>query len=105
MIVGADGVGFTVTATALETAEEHPFATTYPVIVPLARTTMLETLLAPVLQFMPVPALDVICKLSPEQNVVAVEAVNVGVAGMELTNTEIGFDTVDVQPKAKARTE
>ena len=27
-IVGADGVGLTVTATALETEEEHPFATT-----------------------------------------------------------------------------
>jgi len=49
---------------------------------------------------MPVPVLDVICKLSPEQNVVAVEAVKVGVAGMELTNTEIGFDTVEVQPNA-----
>jgi hypothetical protein len=105
VIVGADGVGFTVTATALETAEEHPFATTYPLIVPLLRTTMLETLAAPVLQFMPVPVLEVMRRLSPEQNVVAVEAVSVGVAGMELTNTEIGFDTVDVQPKAKARTE
>ena len=81
VIVGADGVGFTVTATALETAEEHPFATTYPLMVPLARTTMLEMLVAPVLQFMPVPVLDVICKLSPEQNVVAVEAVNVGAVG------------------------
>ena len=27
-IVGADGVGLTVTATALDTEEEHPFATT-----------------------------------------------------------------------------
>ena len=27
-IVGADGVGFTVTATAFDTAEEQPFATT-----------------------------------------------------------------------------
>ena len=66
---------------------------------------MLETLVAPVLQTIPVPVLDVISKLSPEQNVVAVEAVSVGVAGMELTKTEMGFDTVDVQPKAKARTE
>ena len=65
---------------------------------------MLETLVAPVLQFMPVPALEVMRKLSPEQKVVAVEVVKVGVAGMELTNTEIGFDTVDVQPKAYART-
>ena len=81
MIVGADGVGFTVTATALETADEHPFATKYPEIVPLARTTMLETLVAPVLQFMPVPALDVMRRLSPEQNVVAVEAVKVGAVG------------------------
>ena len=102
MIVGADGVGLTVTATALETEEEHPFATTYPLTVPLARTTMLETLLAPVLQTMPVPVLEVMRKLSPEQNVVAVAAVNVGVAGMELTKTEMEFDTVDVQPKANA---
>jgi hypothetical protein len=66
---------------------------------------MLETLEAPVLQTMPVPVLDVMRKLSPEQNVVAVDAVRVGVAGMELTKTEMGFDTVDVQPKTKARTE
>ena len=66
---------------------------------------MLETLEAPELQTMPVPVLDVMRKLSPEQNVVAVDAVNVGVAGMELTKTVMGFDTVDVQPKAKARTE
>ena len=66
---------------------------------------MLETLEAPVLQTMPVPVLDVMRKLSPEQNVVAVDAVSVGVAGMALTKTEMGFDTVDVQPKAKARTE
>ena len=66
---------------------------------------MLETLEAPVLQIMPVLVLDVMRKLSPEQNVVAVDAVRVGVAGMELTKTEIGFDTVEVQPKAKARTE
>ena len=65
---------------------------------------MLETLETPVLQTIPVPVLDVMRKLSPEQNVVAVDAVNVGVAGMELTKTEMGFDTVDVQPKAKART-
>ena len=65
---------------------------------------MLETLEAPELQTMPVPVLDVMRKLSPEQNVVAVDAVRVGVAGMELTKTEMGFDTVDVQPKAKART-
>ena len=105
VIVGADGVGFTVTTTALETADEHPFATTYPEIVPLLRTTTLETLVAPVLQFMPVPVLDVMRRLSPEQNVVAPEADRVGVAGMELTKTEIGFDTVEVQPKACARTE
>jgi hypothetical protein len=49
--------------------------------------------------------LEVMRRLSPEQNVVAPEADRVGVAGMELTKTEIGFDTVDVQPKAKARTE
>ena len=66
---------------------------------------MLETLEAPELQTMPVPVLDVMRKLSPEQNVVAVDAVSVGVAGMALTKTEMEFDTVDVQPKAKARTE
>ena len=81
VIVGADGVGFTVTTTALETAEEHPFATTYPEIVPLLRTTTLETLVAPVLQFMPVPVLDVMRRLSPEQNVVAPEADRVGAVG------------------------
>ena len=61
---------------------------------------MLLTLLTPVLQTMPVPVLEVMRKLSPEQNVVDPEAVSVGVAGMELTKTEIGFDTADVQPKA-----
>ena len=61
---------------------------------------MLLTLLTPVLQTMPVPVLEVMRKLSPEQNVVAPEAVSVGVAGMELTKTEMGFDTADVQPKA-----
>ena len=61
---------------------------------------MLLTLLTPVLQTMPVPVLEVMRKLSPEQNVVAPEDVSVGVAGMELTKTEIGFDTADVQPKA-----
>jgi hypothetical protein len=49
---------------------------------------------------MPVPVLEVMRKLSPEQIVVALEAVSVGVAGMELTKTEIEFDTADVQPKA-----
>ena len=61
---------------------------------------MLLTLLTPVLQTMPVPVLEEMRKLSPEQNVVAPEDVSVGVAGMELTKTEIGFDTADVQPKA-----
>ncbi len=42
---------------------------------------MLETLEAPVLQTMPVPVLDVISKLSPEQNVVAVDDVRLGAVG------------------------
>ena len=42
---------------------------------------MLETLEAPELQTMPVPVLDVMRKLSPEQNVVAVDAVSVGAVG------------------------
>ena len=42
---------------------------------------MLETLEAPVLQTMPVLVLDVMRKLSPEQNVVAVDAVRVGAVG------------------------
>ena len=42
---------------------------------------MLLTLLTPVLQTMPVPVLEVMRKLSPEQNVVALEAVSVGDRG------------------------
>ena len=63
---------------------------------------MIDCVVAPVLQMLPVALLEVRVTLSPEQKVVGPLAVIVGVAGVGLTVTTTGAE-VDVQAKMLER--
>ena len=65
---------------------------------------MIAWVVAPVLQLFPVNPLEVKTTLSPGQNVVAPDAVTVGVAGIGFTVTTTGVETADVQPNSTTKT-
>jgi hypothetical protein len=100
---GVGGVGFTVTVTGAETADVQPAATSYTVNVPLV-VTLIDDVVAPLLQLLPEAALEVSVTLPPEQMVVDPLGVMVGVGGMGFTVTTTGVETAEVQPAAISTT-
>ena len=59
---------------------------------------MIEGVVAPVLQLLPMGLLDVRVTLPPAQNVVGPDGLIVGVAGVGFTVTVTGSETAEVQP-------
>ena len=96
VIVGAAGVGFTVTFVGADEAEEHPSKVCSTVYEPLVVTVM-DGVVSPVDHKFPVEAEEVSTTEPPEQNVVELPAVIVGVAGIGFTVTLITFDAAEEQ--------
>ena len=94
VMVGAEGVGFTVTVVPADVADVQPPEVTATVYVPLVET-VIDCVVAPVDQTFPVADEDVKTTLPPEQNVVGPPAEIVGVAGVAFTVT---FCVVLVEP-------
>jgi hypothetical protein len=86
VIVGV-GKALTVTTVAVLAADVQPFAFVTCTVYDPAVVAVMDAVVAPLLQRYDVPALAVKSTLPPEQNVVVVAAVIVGVAGKGLTVT------------------
>jgi hypothetical protein len=99
--IGPAGVGLTVTDTELEGRETQLPSLTTTENVPEA-DTVIDCVVAPFDQILPVALLDVKITLSGVQNVVGPLAVMVGVAGSGFTVTTIGAEK-DEQPKILVR--
>ena len=99
VIVGADGVVFTVTVVPADDGEVQPDAVAVTVYVP-ALETVIDGVVAPVDQVLPEPADDVNVTEPPEQNVVEPPAVIVGADGVVFTVTVVPADDGEVQPLA-----
>ena len=97
VIVGADGVGFTVTITPADAGEVQPAVVRVTVYVPEAETVM-ACVVAPVDHKLPEAADEVNVTLPPEQKVVGPPGVIVGAAGVGFTVTVVPAETGDVQP-------
>ena len=96
-IVGAAGVGFTVTVTPAEAGEVQPASVLVTVYVPEV-VTVIDCVVAPVDQLFPLAEDDVSTTLPPEQNVVGPPAEIVGAAGIGFTVTVTPAEVADVQP-------
>ena len=59
---------------------------------------LMELVVEPSLQTLPLAALDVRVTLPPVQKVVGPPGVIVGVGGIGFTVTDVGVDTAEVQP-------
>ncbi len=70
-----------------------------------AAKTVIDCVVAPVLQVLPTALLDVKITLSPEQKVVGPFGVIVGVGGLGLVTTLISADVSDVQVPSNQRTQ
>ncbi len=102
--VGPAGVGFTVTVIAFEGAEvQFPSFTTNEKV-PDA-STVIDCVVAPFDQILPVALLEVKITLSGVQNVVGPLAVTVGPAGVGLTVTVIAFEGAETQLPSSTTTE
>jgi len=81
VIVGADGIGITVTVTVDEAVLSHPFVSVnLTENVPLL-SAVIELLVEPSLHKLPLGSLEVKVTLPPEQKVVAPLVVTTGVGG------------------------
>jgi len=96
-IVGVAGVGFTVTVSLLEFPEEQPFAIISTENKPEAETVM-DCVVAPFDQRLPVADDEVKTTEPPEQNVVDPLAVIVGTVGNAFTVIPIGDDIAEQKP-------
>jgi hypothetical protein len=97
VIVGVDGKVLTVTGIAVLAAEIQLFAfLTCTVCEPVAET-VIEAVVAPLLQRYDEPSLAVKTTLTPEQKVVSPPAVIVGVDGKALTVTAIAVLAAEIQ--------
>ena len=92
-MVGVAGTGFTVTVVAAEVAEHNPVET-LTVYVPEVETVM-DDVVAPVDQVLPVPAEDVNVTEPPVQKEVGPPAVMVGVAGVGFTVTVVAAEVAE----------
>ena len=95
VIVGADGVVFTVTVVPADDGEVHEPEVVVTVYVP-AVETVIEGVVAPVDHVFPEPADDVNVTDPPEQNVVEPPAVIVGADGVGFTVTVVPADDGEV---------
>jgi hypothetical protein len=96
-MVGVDGNEFTVTTVPAEDADVQPPLVTLTVYVP-AVETVIDWVVAPLDQVLPLAEDDVNVTDPPVQNAVGPPAVIVGVDGKEFTVTTVPADEVDVQP-------
>jgi hypothetical protein len=103
-MVGVVGTGLTITFTVADVPEAQPLEMTSTEKVPLV-STVIDWLTSPLLQKLCVAADEVSVTDPPSQNVVAPEAVIVGVAGTGFTITGITFDVPEEQPLETASTE
>ena len=94
-VIVAVGNALTVTDVAALAADVQPFASVTCTVGEDVVETVIEDVVAPVLQRYDVPALDVKTTLPPEQNVVVVAAVIVGVVGKALTVTDVAALAAD----------
>jgi len=90
--VGVVGVGFTVIVVAEDTDEQVPFETE-TVYVP-ETATVIDCVVSPFDQTLPVVAEEVSVTVFPEQNVVGPLAVTTGVAGAVCTVTAVVAETL-----------
>lgn len=97
VIVGVAGTALTVTVVPAETAEVQLPLFTETVYVPASETVM-ACVVAPFDQIFPVVDDEVSVTLEPAQNVVAPEAVIVGVVGTAFTVTAVASEVADPQP-------
>ena len=96
-IVGAGGVGLTVTVLGADDPELHPFVITCTRKVPELLTVM-DCVVAPFDQKLLLAEDEVSTTEPPAQNVVGPLAVMVGTAGMVFTTTFTGVDAAEVHP-------
>lgn len=98
-IVGAGGVGFTVTVFGADVPELHPFVITCTRNVPEVLTVM-DCVVAPFDQKLLLGEDEVNTTEPPEQNVVEPLAVMVGTEGIVFTTTFTGADAAEVHPNS-----
>jgi hypothetical protein len=103
VIVGVEGLAFTVTTVASELSDLHPFTVLKTLNDPEVRTVMLLDV-EPLLQVLPEVAEDVNKTESPLQKVVFPPAVIVGVEGLAFTVTTVARELSDLQPFTVLRT-
>ncbi len=96
-IVGVAGVGLTVTVVFAEFPEEQPFAITSTVNDPEVETVM-DCVVAPFDQILPVADDEVNTTEPPEQKVVAPLAVIVGTVGKAVTVTLVAAEVAEQKP-------
>ena len=92
VIVGVDGIGFTVTTLAIDGDDVHPLLVTFTVYEPDEVTFILCVVAPPGVHVLPVADDEVSVTLPPVQKVVAPELLIVGVAGIGFTVTAIELE-------------
>ena len=97
VMVGVTGVGFTVTISLLEFPDEQPLIMTSTVNDPEVETVM-DCVVAPFDQRLPVAEDEVNTTEPPEQNVVDPLAVIVGTAGKAFTVTLVATEVAEQKP-------
>jgi hypothetical protein len=96
VIVGVGGTGLITTVTGAEVSDTQKPSTTTTVKVPPV-VTVIDCVVAPVLQTLPVGLSEVNSTLPPGQNCVGPEAVTVGAGGVGLIVTVVAADVSLVQ--------